>query len=271
VVPLLGLYLLAQWLWTGYNCMVSSSWPDLLALSGLLPGWGLWYLLSLATWRVTIPILKGIRSPVIFLVFAALAGAAAGHTNLGPILSLSRTVVFFPYFAAGFFARELNWQSLLGEQRRKIDFAVLALAIALLPCLLYFVHLSDRMILYFDSPLAAVPIRFSWGFLFRVLAYLFAFAVIRWLMLLIPKSQHKWTRIGEATLGIYLGHFYFLLILQHYIPKQDVGLMFLLSPFTTLALLWLLSRPAFLGRLNALHEGMQRLAMHLMCRKIEKG
>jgi fucose 4-O-acetylase-like acetyltransferase len=68
--------------------------PDLLT-----PQWILWFLLSLATWRLLLPVFARLRFPI--LTATALAFAAGFAEPIGHTLSLSRTFVFFPAFLVG--------------------------------------------------------------------------------------------------------------------------------------------------------------------------
>lgn len=85
-----GLYALAaQW----------QAWPDDGPHGITVPYWLLWYLTSLACWRLLLPLFAKLRAPVwIAVAVALLAGCS---NSIGYELSLSRTVVFFPAFLLG--------------------------------------------------------------------------------------------------------------------------------------------------------------------------
>ena len=63
------------------------------------PYWLLWYLLSLAGWRLLLPVFARLKRPLTFAV--ALAVAVGCASEVGYYLSLSRTLVFFPMFVLG--------------------------------------------------------------------------------------------------------------------------------------------------------------------------
>jgi fucose 4-O-acetylase-like acetyltransferase len=75
-------------------------------LNGVHPSWtfvdqtfGLWFLVSLASWRLLSPWFRGLRSPV--LVALAIALLAGSSPRIGTTLSLQRTAFFLPLFIAG--------------------------------------------------------------------------------------------------------------------------------------------------------------------------
>lgn len=64
-----------------------------------LPYWALWYLMSLLTWRLLLPLVCGSGYP---LVVAILVSLLAGFfKDFGYGWSVSRTFVFLPFFVAG--------------------------------------------------------------------------------------------------------------------------------------------------------------------------
>ncbi len=74
-------------------------WPDDGPPGVTTPYWLFWYLLSLAGWRLLLPIFAQLKRPVAFAIARAIAGGCA--SDVGYYLSLSRTLVFFPLFLLG--------------------------------------------------------------------------------------------------------------------------------------------------------------------------
>jgi len=66
----------------------------------LTPTWLLWYLPSLACWRLLLPLFARLKFALPFAVAIALAAGSAPW--IGYPLSLSRTLVFFPLFLLGY-------------------------------------------------------------------------------------------------------------------------------------------------------------------------
>lgn len=71
------------------------------------PYWILWYLFSLMCWRTFVFFAHSflVRHKAVCFFVAVLIACTSGFLLLGYPLSLSRTVVFFPFFLAGFYSR----------------------------------------------------------------------------------------------------------------------------------------------------------------------
>jgi len=70
------------------------------------PYWIMWYLLSLFMWRLLLPIVICLRHPLLISVIISLF--AGFFEEIGYYLSLSRTLVFLPFFVAGFIFSNSN-------------------------------------------------------------------------------------------------------------------------------------------------------------------
>src|SRR5699024_10889921 len=93
-------YLIVQLLYTGlYFILGREEW-----YKGILhPQWAVWFLLSLVGWHILLILFK--RLPAVWGILISVAiGILVGYTDLiGYGLSMSRTLVFFPFFLAGYF------------------------------------------------------------------------------------------------------------------------------------------------------------------------
>lgn len=74
-----------------------------LNFSVVIPRFALWYLVSLALWRILLPFFAGLKHPLAVSVFLALLAGFDPH--LGKLLALSRTFCFFPFFLAGYYMK----------------------------------------------------------------------------------------------------------------------------------------------------------------------
>lgn len=73
----------------------------------LEPLWSLWFLLSLFTFYLLMVFFK---YSIYLLIPAVLLGMLAGVWEIGPVLSISRTLVFFPFFLLGYFMKK-SWMN----------------------------------------------------------------------------------------------------------------------------------------------------------------
>lgn len=73
----------------------------------VVPSWGLWFLLTLASLRVLLPIIARLKHPM--LVSIGLALAAGLVPKIGTEFSVARTLFFLPFFVAGWLAKDRGW------------------------------------------------------------------------------------------------------------------------------------------------------------------
>lgn len=90
-------YLLFQILYSLFDAWLFHTGHWLPSL--ITPYWILWYLVSLACWRLATPAFLRLRWPLTIAIVLALA--AGCWNDIGYTLSLSRTLVFFPFFLWG--------------------------------------------------------------------------------------------------------------------------------------------------------------------------
>lgn len=93
----------------------------------LTPYWLLWYLMSLACWRLLLPLFARLKFALPWAVAIALAAGAVPW--IGYALSLSRTLVFFPLFLIGYQIGARKLQRLgASRMRRRVAAAILTVA-----------------------------------------------------------------------------------------------------------------------------------------------
>ena len=95
----------------------------------------LWYLLSLAYWKVLLyytpkPLLK---RPMLYLAIALLVSVLSGLTKLGSFLSLQRTLNFYVFFLLGYYYK----QGALNTRWWQNNFLHGGIAVVVLPLLLW--------------------------------------------------------------------------------------------------------------------------------------
>jgi len=149
------------------------------------PWWILWYLLSLCCWLLLSALLLKIRrGKWLILLLSLVAGCLAGGIRwVGRPFSLSRTVVFFPWFWLGVILRpDIPWH------RFRLP--------ALLGLLLVPPEVSAG-VLYHAGPCAP---------LLRLHCYGSALALGLLVLSWCPRRRFPWTRAGADTLPAYLLH-----------------------------------------------------------------
>ena len=192
-------YIFFQILYTLLNFVLFNTKPNMLML--IKPWWVLWFLFSLFLWNIILPYLRLLNHPITFTIILALA---AGYINLiGYNFSLSRTIVFLPFFVAG----SLLPGSLLIKRPPK-PIIIFAFSVMLsLFCLLYHLspHLDSRW-LYGCASYSLLNHPEWYAGLYRLLIYLLSFITSICFLSLIPNSKNILTKIGSKTISIYLFH-----------------------------------------------------------------
>jgi fucose 4-O-acetylase-like acetyltransferase len=183
-----GLYALAaQW----------PGWPDGGPSGVVTPYWLLWYLLSLACWRLLLPLFARLRYSLPIAVGIALAAGCSD--DIGYYLSLSRTLVFFPLFLLG-------WQLARRWRRRSGGAGVRVLAAAVLVALFAVATVSglDPRWLYGSygyAELGTPPVE---GAALRLLLIGCATAGTCAFLALVPRRRLALSALGRRSLGAYL-------------------------------------------------------------------
>ena len=162
----------------------------------LTPYWHLWYLLSLCTWLGAAWIwmrfgkLRHRRAVVLLCV---ISGCAVGFAPwAGRVLSVSRTVVFLPYFMAGVMRD--------GETvRLKRGYVLLLLATAMI--LMAVCRNMPTAFLYQASPYSGEQDLF-----YRIVCYIVGAAGCAAALTFVPDKRYVFTKIGADTMWVYLLH-----------------------------------------------------------------
>lgn len=193
----------------------------------------LWFLLSVAAWKLALPLfdlpLPRQRRLAVFLsVFICLA--AGGFSEFDRAFSLSRTLVFFPFFLVGYYLRSRVFS--LSEQRisRGVRLGAAAVTASIFLVLYAYAERIDRSWLY-----GAVGYTFA-NYDAIVRAVLFAAAAILTLclLLLVPRRRLPLlTVLGQRTMPVYLLHSFVALTAEKFTAtlSGSVWICLLLSVF----------------------------------------
>ncbi|MCD8153173.1 MAG: acyltransferase family protein [Clostridiales bacterium] len=163
----------------------------------------MWYLLALLFYRLTIEAVGKLRFAVpLLIVFALWAGTRA---EFGNFLSVSRIVVFFPFFVAGYL-----WKSEYIDVVRRFRGKWILIPIA--GFMLYAIPnymISNgipQTIFRGNSSYELCELTLQEGIILRLLVYLVSFTVILALLALLPNRKLLLSFMGRNTMTIYLFH-----------------------------------------------------------------
>ncbi|UGB37355.1 acyltransferase family protein [Frateuria soli] len=173
-------------------------WPDAGPTGVTTPYWLLWYLPSLAAWRLLLPLFMRLRHPLLLAcLFALMAGWA---DDVGYRMSLSRTASFFPFFLIGHRYAPAWRERLHGP---------LACALAVITLLALGGAASavpDPRWLYGSNGYAALGVDDAAGTLWRLLRLGAGVAGSAAFLVLVPRRAFAVTAAGGRSLQAYLAH-----------------------------------------------------------------
>ena len=208
--------------------VITIVWNNLIAgrvwykgLTQLDPVWTLWYLFACVFWCATVPLLaraSSRRARIVVVCTSFLASIVVGFMPwIGSVLDLSRIVVFYPFFCAGFFAGKLRLSQRIPEagstQLRLLRLGATILVIGLMA--VHYAHgTCPKNLLYRDSPYITM-----WDCAARVILQVAACAWICWLLVMVPAQPRRGlSSVGRNTLPIYLLHTWLIRLLRLVLP-----------------------------------------------------
>ena len=178
------------------------------ATFSLKPYWILWYLLSLAYWRIFFQLLCKVRFILIISVILALGVGTI--SSIGYPLSISRTIVLFPFFLTGNFIKEKN----LVEKTKESKLLPVLKLISIVVLSGSFVYVWKMRFpngLYLNS-YSYSSFGMSWkkGGFFRLINLILAFFCILSLIFLTPQKKLVFSEMGKNSMIPYIAHGFLL-------------------------------------------------------------
>lgn len=221
LIKLLIYYLIFNTVMMLYDWLVDGG-----SISFLTPYYSFWYVLSLIAWRLGVDKIAKVKGiiPLSFAICLVL-GFWSEFTN---ILSVRRTICFFPFFLIGYlfdaerfncFIKKRNWKTiLLGA------LFVLVVAIATISLMLV-KNVTITMLLF--GTYYSVTDAFM-----RVILIIIAMCFIFGMMLVVPNIKIPLlTNIGKNSLLIYFVHRLITLIYCEFLPTSSYNHWYLVFAF----------------------------------------
>lgn len=201
-------YLLFQVLYIIYiNCLYGSEERIQFAR----PYWLLWYLFALMVWSLSIPALRKLSGQGRALCLAAALAAAIGAGYIGAMgrdYSLSRILVFYPFFLWGYFERNpANGLSNPAKKYQRLEKWLFAGCSFLIGAVFLYCCMNYKAMhvnwLYEAASYTAVKQSAVWRMLHLGIGSCFIVVFQKGIP---DKYLGRLTRIGQNTMSIYLMH-----------------------------------------------------------------
>ncbi len=167
----------------------------------LQPIWVLWFLLSLICWRFLLIAYE--KHPIAIVIIISLIIGFNFIPFDFRVLSIGRTLSFFPYFLLGYLAKKKDFDFHRVLHNRTITFYLASLVV------LFWILYSGKVVtdlLYGASSFSYYSYTFLELVVFKANLYLIAVAASIVVINLVPSRQTRFSDIGPKTLPIYLWH-----------------------------------------------------------------
>ncbi|WP_404331907.1 acyltransferase family protein [Mesobacillus maritimus] len=201
------------------------------------PRWSLWFLISLFCWHLLLIVFKKL-TPLQGVPVTIALGVIVGYIDpVGHTFSLSRTIVFFPFFLVGYWIKQENLEKLMTNKMKIFSFtAMFLVAVGLLFAPSFSVDwlLASKSYQSIGHP--------EIGGVIRLGIYLVSFLMTMCFFTWIPTKETIFTNIGQKTIYIYLLHGIFIhFFRQNDLFKISTVVDVIVLAFVSLAIVWVLS------------------------------
>lgn len=174
--------------------------------SFLNPGWALWFILALFIYRLLLPDLKKLKH--IFWVTLTIGILSRLFSEFNIFLSLSRILVFSPYFIGGYL---LSSKQLDDLRDSNIIYSLLIFLLTTIFTYIFVFHTNfpteflwaDRAFVHFEVKI--IPSIFT-----GMILYLIGFSFLLIMLKIAPYTNNRLTKIGRNSLPVYILHTYII-------------------------------------------------------------
>lgn len=191
---------------------------DLSKTMYILPGYGLWYLLSLFFWRTFLPAADKIKYVFGFSILLALFIGVIDFKS--DILSISRTICFFPVFLFGYYFKDLKEKFTFNKYLSAGVFVALITTTTL-----FFVFKSNKLMMlktsYVDMHMGNAE-----GIILRLIVISVGILCCILLFNIMTSKKTFLTKMGRNSLAIYVLHLYFVSYLPYIFKYLGFNFLF---------------------------------------------
>ena len=183
----------------------------------IVPGYTLWYLLSLLCWRIALFITKPSPYSTKTIIISILLFFAMGFVPISTSFSFQRIFFFFPFFLMGFYSKHHDYLNKLPNI--SISNALLVLSFILLvnvlattfsiPSFIY-----DQRLFWGNTPYYNFSYSISFSIIMRFIYLIMATIMSMLVLKTIPHKNTKFTKYGQDTLFFYLYHSILIVLLR---------------------------------------------------------
>lgn len=207
------------------------------------PYWLMWYLFAMIIWEIALPFVDTDSLPrqLAALTFFVALGILAGYDKtIGYYLSLSRILVYFPFFLAAYYIRKRNLFGRLLSFAKSLTGRIISVCSVCAMTAYIALHQEQYKVSWLYG--AKSYSGGSYDAVFRLQFYLFALLWLLFLTGFIPDRKLPLTAIGQNSLYIYLLHGFVIKYINHFQLLQHVKYKIPAAFLLSVLLVYLLSR-----------------------------
>jgi len=170
----------------------------------------LWYMMSLFSWYCLIKILDLVKNKIIFVTLSILFALLIGYDkSVGGVLSLSRTIVYFPIFAIGYYAKR---NCKIENINKKIIHKIISVVLFIIMIIVVYKQQDNINIFYFYGSMSYFE---GYNYITRFLVYICNFIGIYFFISWTPNKKLPISKIGRNSLPVYLLHYIIIKFLYY--------------------------------------------------------
>lgn len=241
-------YLILQVIFTPIEFIALKPKLDILFI--LRPKWLLWFLFALIIWKISLLLIDKLKKylPIIIAV-SFVVGLVFGFLKFdGFILSISRLVVFYPFFLLGYHFKQNGFITKLGAINKWWKITLIALSfICFILIFVLFPH-TPKNAFYGSLNYHQLP---HYTIFFRLFNYIGATIITLTLLSITPKTKTPIAFFGKQSFTLYIGHAPFGMPIALLLAKIASSYIVLLAfPLTALIVLIILTARQLYIRYN---------------------
>lgn len=174
---------------------------------------GLWYIQVLIIYSAMLPILTRIKDKYVILSSMILGLLVGLDKSAGHVASLSRVLVFLPFFMMGYYVKREQLEKLF--KKRYLIISVLILVIIGVGLYGYMDKIKWLLnMVSGKSSYAAMKLSNIKGIIYRLGWYVLSSVLCLAIMILTPKKKKVFSKFGERTLQIFCLHIIVCILLR---------------------------------------------------------
>ena len=208
IIKFTGIYLIWQTIYCLFDKFILNISTN---IQYVTPNWVLWYVMAIAIWNLLIKVFdtNSKKKAIFIIIFAFMISIIVGFVDsIGYWLSLSRIIVFLPYFLLGYYTKKFGFNFLdMKDKNNKLNKMKITMIIILLSVTLIYLggirDIIEARWLYGSYSYNKA----NYNYIVRIVLIILSLSELIIFYNVTPnKNMNMISKIGANTLTIYLLH-----------------------------------------------------------------